>query len=171
MGQLKTKDPKQNKVVFCCGLLYLRNKCLQLKTPHLNRLLQLLMLHMASFLGNSPLSVCSFSDHFHLCAIIVYCENKYSLLLDNRTHARRLCELTTRLQCSVKMTKETLYDCFLMFGINCSVSLLRVIAGWISPALLGEKTFFFGLFDQRSYLTPKKSKKIVKNTNNHERSL
>ena len=69
------------------------------------------------------------------------------------------------------MTKETLYDCFLMFGINCSVSLLRVIAGWISPALLGEKTFFFGLFDERSYLIPKKSKKIVKNTNNHQRSL
>ena len=119
-------DPQQNKVVFCCGFIVL----IRLSSTENNsfkRLLRLLiMLHVASFFGNSPLSVYSFSgDHSHLCVIIVYCDNKYSLLLGSRTHARKLCELTTLLKCCIKMTKQTkptFYDCFLIVGINCSVS-------------------------------------------------
>ena len=61
-------------------------------------------------------------------------------------------------------------DCFLIAGINCSVSWLRVIGpNWICRDLLGEDDFYFRL-DCLAFLT--KSKNIIKmvvNANKHAR--
>ena len=106
MGQLKTKDPKQNKFVFVEVLLYLRlsstenNKSFK-KTFTVTRVTCGILLCYTIALS---LPIFFSVDRSHLHVIIVHSENEYRLL-DNRTNAHKLCELTAFLQNSVKMTK------------------------------------------------------------------
>ena len=107
MGQLKTKDPKQNSLFSVEVLLYLRlssaeNNNSFKKTFTVTRVTCGILLCYTIALS---LSIFFSVDLSHLRVIIVQCENEYRLLLDNRTHAHKLCELTAFLQNSVKMTK------------------------------------------------------------------
>ena len=106
MGQLKTKTQSKTRLFSVEVLLYLRlssteNNNSFKKTFTVPRVTCGIPLCYTIALS---LSIFFSVDRSHLRVIIVHCENEYRLLLDNRTHAHNLCELTAFLQYSVKMT-------------------------------------------------------------------